>query len=508
MGPAVEGRVLHALSGHGSAHLLEADDGLGALRGLRQALGPDWLAQEDGDHQVEGLALVRLEALTGALGIGMQDGGGLRAGRRSRDDVDSVLVGGHQQLDDTGPQIAQRVVAQTHVLGRQGVQNTGQTVDFRGQRPGDHLALGLLDDAVVVHRCIAGELLHERTQPGGTGGIHLELVDPPGGVIAGGPGHRPGGGQGLTGGEDLLRRDPRPPGGLGQLGEVAARVGQTIGMVHSQGADDPCPHEFQDEAMAACEDVGVLDPDRGQRADVEETSVVDLLIADLPVGQPVVLALDEYVHRQGLGALGDGEGMVVVAQHPLLAQLLLAGHHHLLQGELFVGQDGADAPAQDRHEDGLVQGEIEPGCVGGVRTLAQHRPQGQVVPAGSGHRHVVGNDVHHDAHPTGTGRSGQGLQSGASAHDGADPAMVDDVVAVGGARCGRQDRGEVEVSNPEVGQVRDQFLDVGEGEIRSQLETIGGHRGTVLRGRHVPRPGGVGGGFRRVHGNRRSGPIR
>jgi len=90
-------------------------------------------------------------------------------------------------------------------------------------------------------------------------------------------------------------------------------------------------------------------------------------------------------------------------------------------------------------------------------------------------------------YPTaGTGRSGQGLQSGASAHDGADPAMVDDVVAVGGARCGRQDRGEVEVSNPEVGQVRDQFLDVGEGEICSQLETIGGHRGTVLRGRHVP----------------------
>ena len=82
--------------------------------------------------------------------------------------------------------------------------------------------------------------------------------------------------------------------------------------------------------MAPGEDVGFLDPDCGQSADVEEPPVVDLLVADLPVGQAVVLALDEDVHRQRLGALGDGEGVVVVAQYPLLTQVLLTRNHHLL----------------------------------------------------------------------------------------------------------------------------------------------------------------------------------
>ena len=372
MGPAVEGRVLHALGGDGSAHLLEADDCLGALRGLRQPLGSDRLAQEDGDHEVEGLALIRFETLTGALGVVIQDGGRLRVGGCARDDVDPVLVRGHEQLDDAGPQITQGVVAQANILRGQGVQDPGQPVHLRGQRTGDDLTLGLLDDAVVVHRGVPGELLHERPQPGGTGGIHLELVDSPGGVVAGGPGHRPRGGQGLVRSQDLLRCDPRSSGGLGQLGEVAAGVGQAVGVVDAQRTDDSGTHQLQDEAVAAGEDIGVLDPDRGQRADVEEPPVVDLLVADLPVGQTVVLALDEHVHRQGLGALGDGEGVVVVAQHPLLAQLLLAGHNHLLQGELLVGQDGTDALAQDRHENGLVQGEVEPGGIGGVRPLAQH----------------------------------------------------------------------------------------------------------------------------------------
>ena len=133
MGPAVEGRVLHTLGGDGPAHLLEADDGLGALRRLRQALGADRLTQEDGDHEVEGLSLVRLEALAGPFGVGLEDSGRLRAGGRAGNDVDPVLVRGHEQLDDAGPQVAQGVVAQAHVLRGQGVQDAGQTVDLRCQ---------------------------------------------------------------------------------------------------------------------------------------------------------------------------------------------------------------------------------------------------------------------------------------------------------------------------------------------------------------------------------------
>ena len=69
-------------------------------------------------------------------------------------------------------------------------------------------------------------------------------------------------------------------------------------MVDPQGVDDSVSHEVEDEAVASGEDVGILDADRGQGADVEEPPVVDLLVADLPVGQAVVLAVDEDVHRQ------------------------------------------------------------------------------------------------------------------------------------------------------------------------------------------------------------------
>ena len=114
---------------------------------------------------------------------------------------------------------------------------------------------------------------------------------------------------------------------------------------------------------------------------------------------------------------------------------------------------------------------------------------------------MVGNDVHHDAHLVGCGLGGQGLQLVAPTHDGGDTAVVDDVVAMGGARRSCQHRGEVEVGDPEVGQVGDQRLGIGEGEVRSQLEAVGGHRRALLRGRHVPGPGGVGGSLRRVHGD-------
>ena len=116
MGPAIEGRVLHSLGGDGPAHLLETDDGLGALGGLRQSLGADRLTQEDGDHEVEGLSLVRLEALARPFGVRLEDGGRLRAWGRPGNDIDPVLVCGHEQLDDAGPQVAQGVVTQAHVL--------------------------------------------------------------------------------------------------------------------------------------------------------------------------------------------------------------------------------------------------------------------------------------------------------------------------------------------------------------------------------------------------------
>jgi hypothetical protein len=68
---------------------------------------------------------------------------------------------------------------------------------------------------------------------------------------------------------------------------------------------------------------------------------------------------------------------------------------------------------------------------------------------------VVGNDVHHDAHTVGAGFGSQGLELVAPTHDGADAPMIDDVVPVGGPRGGGEDRRQVEVGDPEAGQVGD-----------------------------------------------------
>ena len=296
MGPPVEGRVLHALGGHRPADLLEADHGLGAQGRGRQALGADRLAEQERDHHVEGLALVGLQAEAGALGIGVQHRRLVGVGGLPGADVGAVALRRDEQLDDAGPQVVQRVVAQAHVLDGELVQEPRQAVDLRGQRAVDDLPLGLLDDVLVVDGPPPRQLVHEGAQPGGATGVDLELVDAPGGVVPRCAGHVPAHRQGLVGGEDLLGRDPGAAGGLGQVVEVAGGVRQAVGVVDPQGIDRSLAQQVEDELVGAGEDLGVLHPDRGQGADVEEAPVVRLRVADLPVGEPVVLAPDQHVH--------------------------------------------------------------------------------------------------------------------------------------------------------------------------------------------------------------------
>ena len=184
----------------------------------------------------------------------------------------------------------------------------------------------------------------------------------------------PGDRQGLIRGEDLLRGDPGSVSGLRQVVEITGGIGQAIGVVDPQGVDHPHAQQIQDELVGAGENLRVLHADRGEGADVEEAPIVGLLVADLPVGQPVVLAVDEHMHRQRLGALSDGEDMVEIAQHPLLAALRFGGHRHTIEDELLVGEHLADARAEHRHENGGLDRHVEPGGVGGVRSVAQNGP--------------------------------------------------------------------------------------------------------------------------------------
>lgn len=80
--------------------------------------------------------------------------------------------------------------------------------------------------------------------------------------------------------------------------EIVARIRQTVGVIDPEGVDIALGIELDEEAVGRGEHVGILDADRGERADVEESPVVQLFVGHLPVGQPVVLALDEDAQRQ------------------------------------------------------------------------------------------------------------------------------------------------------------------------------------------------------------------
>ena len=246
MRPPIEGRVLHTLGGHSPAHLLEADDCLGTQRGGGQALGPDRLAEQDRDDHVESLALVGLEPQTRPFGVRVQHRRLLGIGGLPRADVGSVALRGDEQLDHAGAQVPPRVIAQTHILNGELVQNVRQAVDLRRQRPVDDFPLGLLDDVLVGDRRLPGQLVHESAESRGPPGVDLQLVDAPGGVVPRGAGDMPGDRQGLIRGEDLLRGDPGSVSGLRQVVEITGGIGQAIGVVDPQGVDHPHAQRIQD----------------------------------------------------------------------------------------------------------------------------------------------------------------------------------------------------------------------------------------------------------------------
>src|SRR5207245_5197163 len=91
--------------------------------------------------------------------------------------------------------------------------------------------------------------------------------------------------------------------------------------------------------------------------------------------------------------------------------------------------------------------------VGGVltrRAVLQHVPP-PAVPAGDGH--VVGDDVEHLPEPGVAQGGAHALMAGGAAELVVDPAVVDDVVAVGGTGRGLAVGRRIEVAHAQAGQV-------------------------------------------------------
>ena len=242
--------------------------------------------------------------------------------------------------------------------------------------------------------------------------------------------------------------------------------------------------------MGGVEDVLVLLAHAGQTVDGEEAAVGDDAVA--PEHQPVVLALvysGRVVGKRRVAAGGEREDVVVVGEHVLAVDVFQ------------LQRVGVAWCAEDRQRDlaarAVVGGPVDVEEVREVRFLAvfQHVPPPPVAPRHL-HAEVVGHDVHHEPQPCVVGGAGEQAQPVNAAELRVDHGRVDHVVVVVGLRRGGEDRGEVEVRDPEFGQVGHELGGLGEAELAAarigvraaQLQAVrGGDRAL-----HAPHPSGIG----------------
>ncbi len=448
-GVAVERGVLEPLGVDGAAGLREADHDLVALGAAAAPRAARLVPAHQGDDQLEGRGEVLVVPEPGLCPRrGLLDHGPLGAGGGlARDDVGAVAVHRGQQRDDDLLDVAPRGVAQADVVLADPVDQRGQPFDLGPQAGGDHEVRGLGGDLLEGAQ-VTGAPLPQMGQAQRAVRVVEQARHPPQRVVAGRARAGEVAGQVLLALEDLLDHGPGPVGRALEIAQVAARIGEAVGMVDPVAVDHALALQLQQRAMGRLEHGGVLDPHRGEGVHVEEAPVVQLLVGDLPVREPVPLAVQQIGEPEVLGAGGDGQHVVVVAHHGLLGDRPV-GLRDLLDAhrDLPVGEDRPDGPSQHRHEHRALAGEleVEPLGEGGGGAVAQHRPQCSVVPDRGRDRHVVGDDVHDDPHPVGVGGLGEAVQRLLPADLLADAGVVHDVVAVGRAGRGLQHGGAEQV---------------------------------------------------------------
>jgi hypothetical protein len=92
---------------------------------------------------------------------------------------------------------------------------------------------------------------------------------------------------------------------------------------------------------------------------------------------------------------------------------------------------------------------------------------------------VVGDNVEHEAHPPHPQLLDQRREIGLIAELGIQARRVNDVVAVGAAAAGLEQRRAVEMGDAEPRQIRHQLADPRERKPRVELQAVGGQDGHV-----------------------------
>ncbi len=106
----------------------------------------------------------------------------------------------------------------------------------------------------------------------------------------------------------LARFAQRIDGRLGEFIEITLRIGQPIEMIAAQPADPPFFDVLQDFLMDGLEDGRLFDADGGERIDVKETAVIDLVGGHTPITEPIWLGFEQCF--EPVKAAGNPRGPV------------------------------------------------------------------------------------------------------------------------------------------------------------------------------------------------------
>jgi hypothetical protein len=429
-GVPVEVAVLDGFGGHRAAQLLEA------CRGLRVG--------ECGRQNLQRRSRFR---------FGGDCGGHRRAEHlRQHPVVAAVYPDGGQQRGDRGRQAG--------MTGAGGVlDRSAQSGEFARERVDGRVDLQLAQRLLGIP-VVASSRFDQRGERVGPGRVDEHPADLAQRVVARGAVDREGGVQRLADGEDLLDDDPGlRPGEFTQPGEVAGRVGQPVGMVHSQPVDQSLGEPASHLGVAGVEDLRILLAQARQRGHREEPAVA--AYPGSPPDQLVVLAVMNRRRVAAIGARRDREVHAVVAQHIAVdGQLRHVGvraQHRKHDPALFVGR-----PV-----------DVEEPRVARIPAVPQYIPPPRIM-LGQANSRVVGDDVDDQTQAAVMCGRGQRGHTVGAAQFGRHRGRVGDVVAVRRTGLCGQDGGQVEVGDAEIVEVVEGFLGVGEGEgVTAHLQAVG-----------------------------------
>jgi hypothetical protein len=240
---------------------------------------------------------------------------------------------------------------------------------------------------------LPGEAPVDAVEAGLGAGVDEHAGEHVGEAVAGRAVHRPVLGQLLVVGEDLLHHDPAPGEDAGEALEVLARVGKPVRMVDAHAVDAAAPGKAPREGVRRVEHHLVLDAHPGEVGDLEEAPVVDLVGSDAPVGQAIVLPLEQPVQRERVLYFLQISRALFVQRKPVIE----VTDARALELQLARLERLAVVLAQHRQQElPRPPVDVEELRVGRRPALLQHvEPPGVVRMQ---HAHVVGHEVHNEAH--------------------------------------------------------------------------------------------------------------